>query len=663
MNVTELARQLKIPTSEFRELLPRLGFDIGRKAIKIDNVVAQKIIKKFHAEPDLIAELRGEQDQPATEEPGETAAVPKKEIAVPPTITVRDFAEMLHTPVAMVIQELMKNGILANLNEQIDYETASIIAQDFGFQTQPQEETSDTGQDSAEIESMLKSDDEVLQERPPVIVVMGHVDHGKTQLLDTIRKENIIASESGGITQHIGAYQVNQRDKTLTFIDTPGHEAFTAMRSRGARVADIAILVVAADDGIKPQTEEAIQIINNAKLPFVVAINKIDKPEADIEKVKQQLAHKNLLPEDWGGQIITVPLSAKTGEGVPILLDNLVTLADVEKDRIQADPNRPAVGTIIESRIDKGEGPVATAIIKTGTLHRGDTVRVGNVVGKIRLMKDYKGETAAQAPPSMPVKILGLKDAPDVGDFLQVVTDGQSIKQMMKSVEKKTKAYRDKQAWQRQTIQTDEEESDDRQPGINIMLKTDVLGSQEAIMQSLETLGTDDVPVRIVQKGLGNITETDVLQAEGTQSLIYGFNIKATPQAEELAGEKDVTIKQYTIIYDLIDDVKQQVEERKPIKREIIELGRAKVLAIFRTEKDHSIVGCLITKGKFTVDASVRILRNNHKVGTGTIKQLKKGQGDVSEIPSGTECGVQLQGVKNIREGDIVEAYTEELHK
>ncbi len=685
MNVTELARKLKITTNQLLDILPQIGFDIGRKAIKVDVKVAQKIIKKFKEQPQLLEEIRHKKtDEPAVE--AEEVTTEKKDISIPPVITVRDFAAMLNKPVAAVIQELMKNGILANLNEQIDYETASIIAEDFGFQT-TQEKTQATDKKEEEnIEKLMHDKNSQGQPRPPVVVVMGHVDHGKTQLLDTIRKTNIVGGESGGITQHIGAYQVTApakkeapsqtksdkkrippqaRDdlaqRSITFIDTPGHEAFTAMRSRGARVADIAILVIAADDGIKPQTEEAINIINNAKLHFVVAINKIDKPEADVEKVKQQLAQKNLLPEDWGGKIVCVPVSAKTGQGIDDLLESLVLVADMEKDHITANPGQPAIGTIIESNIDKGEGPIATAVIQTGTLHRGDTVKVGQVVGKIKNMKDFLGQEVQTAPPAMPVRILGLKDVPEVGDFLQALPKGASLKKIMKDLQNKQKAYRDKQTWQKVKA-SENSNKNHNEKTVSIILKTDTLGSQEAIMQSLETLGTEDVKVRIVKKGLGNINDVDVLQAESTGAMIYGFNVNTDMRVTEIAKEKEIPLQVYRIIYDLIDNVQQEVKKRKTVTVERIELGRAKILAIFRTEKKHMIVGVSVTKGKVETGAKAIILRDKQKIGEGTIEKIQQSKEEVESVAAGSECGLQFKGPTIIQENDFLEIYKEEIH-
>ncbi len=659
MNVTELARRIKVSPNEMRDLFPRLGYDIGRKAIKVDDAVAHKIIEMVEQDSSIIDQYRREQ-QPEEEIIESATSTDKQTLPMPAVITVRDFAGLVQKPVTTVIQELMKNGILANLNERIDYETASIIAEDFGYKPVPQDESQTTKNDANTEEKPALGKGAV--SRPPIVVVMGHVDHGKTKLLDTIRKANVIASESGGITQHIGAYQAEKSGKTITFIDTPGHQAFTAMRSRGARVADIAILVVAADDGLKPQTEEAIQIIQSAKLPFIVAINKIDKPEADPEKVLNQLAQKNLLPESWGGKIMTVNVSAKTGEGIDALLDSVLLVADVEQEHIMANPNDPAEGTVIESHIDKGEGPVATIIIRNGTLHRGDAVQVGTAVGKVRAMKNHLGKEITDAPPSTPVKLLGLKGVPEVGDTLHIADDEASLKKIQKQLQQKERAYRDTQTW-RQVRAASEDEDDDTAKEVHVILKADTLGSQEAILQSLETIHAKDVRVSVVKKGLGNITDVDVLEAESVGARIYGFNVKVNQNAQELADEREVPIRTDSIIYNLIDDVQEQVNALVTYEKVRVDLGRAKVLAIFRTEHSTMIIGGLVTKGKLVKDAKATVLRNDLSVGDVTITELKQGRETVSEIPAGTECGIALKGSTNIAEGDFLDVYTEELKK
>src|SRR3989338_3710667 len=419
MNATELARKLKIPTKELLEILPAVGFDIGRRAIKIDNRQAQKIIEQW---PRLLAEYKEKLAAvAATEEVVETKTEGPKKIAIPAVIRVRDFAQKLAIPLSKVMADLMKNGVLSSMNEEIDFDTASIVGQDLGFEVVSDNQSS--GQEeknkSETLETLLAETDKTkLKMRAPVVVIMGHVDHGKTKLLDAIRKTNVMEGESGGITQHIGAYQVETEHKgakkTITFLDTPGHEAFKAMRSRGGQIADLAILVVAADDGLKPQTLESLAIIQKEKLPFIVAINKIDKESADIERVKKELTEVNILPEDWGGKTITAPISALKGQGIKELLDLALLVADMEE--LKADASGTAVGTIIESHIDKGEGPVATVLVQAGTLNREDLLIVGPVAGKVKALKDWNGADVDRATPGMPVKILGLKNLPEVGE-------------------------------------------------------------------------------------------------------------------------------------------------------------------------------------------------------------------------------------------------------
>lgn len=658
MNVTELARKLKILTPQLREIMPRLGFDIGRRAIKVDDRVAEKIIQKYKKNPELFKNLtQPKVSEKETKEKEETVKK-SKILELPEAITVRDFATLLQKPVTDVIQELMKNGILANLNERIDYETATIIAEDFGLKTtQRQERKIDSS--TIKIEELLKEDKKNLQSRPPVIVVMGHVDHGKTKLLDAIRRTDVVAQEAGGITQSIGAYQVKRKNKLLTFIDTPGHEAFITMRSRGARIADIAILVVAADDGIKPQTREAINIIQSAELPFIVAINKIDKPESDIEKVKQQLAQHNLLSEDWGGKTICVPVSAQANKGIDDLLEHLLLVAEMQAEKIKANPKREALGTIIESHIDKGEGPVATVLIQAGTLSTGDVVKVGEVVGKIKAIKDFAGKNIDKATPSMPVKILGLKDIPEVGDILQVEKGELSLKEILKKQKAKVKTF--KETLPITIKKTKEEDKEEKKiKKLNIVMKANTLGSQEAILQYIEKIQLEDLKVKVTKKGLGNITEADVLEAASAGSIIYGFNILVGQQIEEIARENNVAIKNYQVIYELIDDVKKEAEKLLAPEVIKIELGRIKVLAIFRTEKKSMIIGGQVTKGKIENDSKAIVLRNKEKITEGNITQLQSAKQDVSEVAAGSECGIRFEGPTVIQVDDILEVYKEE---
>lgn len=654
MNVTELARKLKIPSKELLEILPVVGFSIGRRAIKIDNRQAQRIIERW---PDLLAKYKETTGADEVEEAVEDdKPVEVIKVAIGSYIRVKDFAEKLGIALPKVMAELMKNGVLSSMNEEIDFDTAAIVGEELGFEIEAGSDTAEAEKRTVnKLETLLVSDKTKAQARPPVVVVMGHVDHGKTKLLDAIRETNVIEGEAGGITQHIGAYQAEKKGQLITFIDTPGHEAFTTMRSRGARVADVAILVVAADDSIQPQTKESIKIIKSAGIPMVVAINKIDKPEANIEKVKQDLSGINLMPEEWGGKTIVVPISAKAGTGLDDLLDMVLLVAETEKDKIQADPSAGAVGTIIESHIDKGEGPVATVLIQNGTLKRGDLAQVGDAFyGKIRGMKDFQGNDVDEAPPSMPVKVLGLKAAPSVGDILQVSTDT--------SKRRKVNKYKlTQQAVDYTKAKETEAEAKKGVKTLNVVLKADFLGSLEAIIASLTALDHSEVVVNIVSKGLGNITENDVERAVSGQAWLVGFHVKPTAAAITLAKDKDVEIKQYDIIYKLIEDVAKRMEEL--LSPEVIrtDLGRLKVVALFNKAKDSVVVGGKVTKGKVAINAKVDVMRGTRKITTGTIAQLQANKVDVNEVVMGSECGMKIEGKPTIEIDDNIEVYLEEV--
>ena len=499
--------------------------------------------------------------------------------------------------------------------------------------------------------------------RPPVVVVMGHVDHGKTTLLDAIRETHVVESEAGNITQHIGAYQAEHKDKVITFIDTPGHEAFTAMRSRGAKIADIAILVVAADDGIQPQTKEAIKIIEAAKVPFLVAINKIDKEEANIERIKQDLAGLNLIPEDWGGKTICVPVSAKNSEGIDELLEMVLLLADMEKEKIVANPDRCAVGTVIESHVDKGEGAVATILVQMGTLQKNNILSIENTLyGKVRSMKDFRGNLIDSAAPGTPVKIAGLKVAPEVGDILEVK---ESLKECTSKI-KQTYAKKDKPVVKKEA----ETEGETKKKKLNIVLKTDVLGSLEAVLASLEKFDYEDIGVDIISRGLGNITEADILRGEAVGASVFGFDVLLPPKVEEFARDKGVKVKTFKVIYDLIDEIKKDLEDLLEIEIVTTELGKMEVLAIFRTESSKMIVGGKVSDGKIVFDpkgkgeTKIRITRNEGgarmEMGIVLMTQLQAGKVDVKEVEKGEECGIKFKGKTTVKVGDILEIYKEE---
>ncbi|MEK7623875.1 MAG: translation initiation factor IF-2, partial [Patescibacteria group bacterium] len=589
-------------------------------------------------------------------------------VSLPSLITVRHFAERLQLPVTAVMTELMKNGILANQNQNIDYDTAAIMAEELGFT--PKREEGGSAVDTSKEESRASAIEAALQKaknlepRAPVIVVMGHVDHGKTTLVDTIRKANIASGESGGITQHIGAYQTIWKDpksaeqRALTFIDTPGHEAFTVMRSRGAKVADIAILVVAADDGVKPQTEEVIQIIRAAKLPFVVAVNKIDKTGADVTRVKRELADRGIQPEDWSGDVPFVEISAKNNLNIDKLLDVLLLVADLNTATIQADPHIPAVGTIIESHVDKNAGPVATVLVQSGTLRKNDALVVNNeIYGKVRAMRDYRTELIEVAPPSTPAQILGFKVAPEVGDILDIGTLSTA-----KNIDVKAKRTLQTGA-EKTTVTREERESGEEEKvkkTLNLVIKADVLGSLEAIIGSLEKIHHDEVGVKIIGKGLGNISVDDVAKAEAGNGMLIGFHVNAAPDADAAIREKSLPFLRYKIIYDLINWVKDELEKMLPKETTVKEVGIFKVMQIFRTDKNSMIVGGRVEDGKVAKDTLTRVKRSGEVIGTGKISVVKSGKQEAKEIPSGSECGVQFDGKIKIETGDVLEIYTEE---
>lgn len=584
--------------------------------------------------------------------------MPETVIAIPATIVVRDFATKLGLPVTTVTSELIKNGVMASLNQEIDFATAAIIAEDLGKKVvQSTEPVEDTSAVSA-IDAYLKEEAGTeLTARPPVVVVMGHVDHGKTSLLDTIRSTNVTAGEAGGITQKIGAYQITTHQRSVTFIDTPGHEAFGQMRARGAKIADVAILVVAADDGMKPQTVEARRMIDEAKLPYGVAITKADKPEANVERVKKELAEADILAEDYGGKIPVIAVSAKTKEGIDDLLESILLLADIDAKRLQVNPNRPAVGTIIESHVDPQQGPLASVLIHTGTLRIGDEVIVGQVFGKIRSLKNDMGKVVKEAQPSTPVQILGLKAAPQVGDILRVAPDE------VKDLKKKVKSHQMTRHLQTVVSRTsagpltkEEEEEKKKVQKLFVILKTDTVGSAEAILESLNKLPSQEVSVEIVQRGLGIISEADILRAEAAKAMVYGFNVLVSPKAEQLARSKSIDIVASKVIYDLIDDVTKRLEEMLVPSTEVQEIGRLKILGVFRTEATFQVIGGKVTSGQLQLGATVDILHQDATIAHGTITQLQLNKQNTKEVPTGSECGMKVEGITGASVGDSLVA-------
>jgi translation initiation factor IF-2 len=667
MNVTELARKLRTTTSELFVVLPEHGIDIGKRAIKIDDHLAARVVRewsRWKQERERAAKASREKS-----EIEKAVAASGGSIKLPRVVNVKDFAARVNLPVTRVIGELMKNGILASMNERIDFETASIIAEDLGFKIEPEAESATVESGSQNMEeklSALLSKDgsgKEMEVRPPVVVVMGHVDHGKTKLLDAIRSTDIVAKEAGGITQHIGAYQVSVpvkseasakgKKKTLaerkiTFIDTPGHEAFMTMRSRGARIADVAILVVAADDGVQPQTLEALEIIEAAKIPFVVAVNKIDKSDADIEKVKRQLAERNVQAEDWGGKIPFIPVSAKDGKNIDALLEMILLVADLNKEKLMADPARRAVATVVESHVDKNEGIVATVLVAGGTLKVNDYLAIDKTLyGRVRALRDWNGRLVTSAVPGMPVKLIGLKGAATVGDVISVPAEIKSLEKDIKEVSRavfKTVS----------TTSAAPAEGVEGKLTFKLVVKTDVLGSLEALTGSFEKFQHPEVGVEVVSKGLGNVTEADVIRAETTGARIYGFNVLIPPHVANFAREKKVIIKTAKVIYDLLDDAKEELQKLLPEEVIKTELGKAKVLAIFRTEKNAMIIGGVATEGHLENNVVVHLLRDGVEIEAGEAMELQSNKTAVKEVRGGSEFGVKIKIKPVIQPEDVL---------
>lgn len=573
----------------------------------------------------------------------------QKIVALPETVTVKKFAELLHVPVASVITELMKNKILATINEEIDFDTASIIASELGFQaTESTEEKAGTLtlEDLTKICATEKSESErPLESRPPIVTILGHVDHGKTTLLDTIRKANVAAGEAGGITQKISAYQVKKHGKLITFIDTPGHEAFSGMRERGVSIADIAILVVAADDGVRPQTKEVIQFINEKKLPVIVAINKIDKPDARPDRVKQELAEHGILFEDWGGEVICVEVSAKSGLNIDKLLESILLVAEVED--FKADAKRDGLAVVLESHLDPQKGPVATILVKTGTLKVGQDIIAGSAFGRVRRLEDFVGKSRESAGPSLPATLYGFGVVPQVNDVIQVVS-GKALARL-KSQEALLKDGEVKR------VAKKEDESIKR---LSIIIKADVQGSLEAIQQILGAIEHPEVRLEEVATGVGSITESDVKLAASAGARIYGFNVEPTSVAKRIAENVNVPIQSFNIIYKLVEAVKDAMSDLLPPEIIRTDHGNLSVLAIFKTGKRDMIVGGRVSSGKMIRKSKIEVKRDGEIVGEGSMTNLQKNKEPADEVGQGNECGVVFEGSTKIAVGDTLISFS-----
>ena len=572
-------------------------------------------------------------------------------VKIPDEIGVGELASRMKKTGAEVVKTLMKNGVMASLSDVIDFDTAAIIAEELGCKVEKEiivtieEKLIDTAEDK----------EEDLLPRAPVVVVMGHVDHGKTSLLDYIRNAHVAAGEAGGITQHIGAYQVEVQGKPITFLDTPGHEAFTAMRARGAMITDVAILVVAADDGIMPQTVESINHAKAAKIPVIVAINKMDKPEANPERIKEQLTKYELVPEEWGGETIICPISAKTGQGIDNLLEMVNLTAEMQE--LKANPNRSAHGAVIEARLDKGRGPVATLLVQNGTLHQGDIIIAGTAVGRVRAMTNARGEKLTEAGPSVPVEIIGMGEVPGAGDDFHAVADERMARELVEQRKHDQKMAASSPVGKVSLEDLFSQIKQGEMKDLNIIVKADVQGSAEAVKASLEKISNDEVRVRVIHCAVGAINESDVMLATTSNAIIVGFNVRPDSNAKESAARNKVDMRMYRVIYDCINEIETAMKGMLAPKFKEVELGQAEVRNVFRITGVGMVAGCYVTGGKMQRGAQMRLLRDNVVIYDGSIASLQRFKDSVKEVAQGYECGITFEKFQDIKEGDVIEAF------
>ena len=644
-------RKEKIDKNKLREEHSR----VATSRLRGMEISSEGLMDLYERESDLSRKSYGKKKNKTQKtEMKQTKIIPMTEVKLPETMTVKEFAEAIKKQASEVIKKLFSMGIMATVNQDIDFDTAYLIASEFGITAE--KEVVVTEEDILFDDSEDKEED--LVPRPPIVVVMGHVDHGKTSLLDRLRKTNVVEGEAGGITQHIGAYKVKVKDREVCFLDTPGHEAFTAMRARGAQITDIAIIIVAADDGIKPQTIEAIDHAKAAGVSILVAINKIDKPGANVERVKQELLEVGLVPEEWGGDTICVPISARTGEGIDTLLEMLLLIADM-KD-LKANPNKQAKGTVIEARLDKKRGTVVSMLVQRGQLNVGDTIVVGDMVSKIRAMKDDKGRAVKSAGPSTPVEILGLSHVPETGEVFYEVENEKVAKQL---IEKRIAKHRMELIKQGSKITLDDLFGQIKQGKIkelNIIIKADVQGSVEALKDSLLKLSNDEVRVRIIHASTGGIKESDVTLASVSNAIIIGFNVRPESAAEAQAKKEKVDMRLYSVIYDAINDVETALKGMMPKKYKEVLYGRAEVRKIFKITGVGTVAGCYVKSGKIVRGAMVRLVRDSIVLLEIKIDSLRREKDDVKEVAEGYECGIKLENYSDIKEGDIFECFVME---
>jgi translation initiation factor IF-2 len=585
-----------------------------------------------------------------------------KTIVLPNSITVRELAQQIETSPIQVIKVLMANGVMANINQQVDFDTAAIVASELGYEaiveTYEEEEIKEVGEIPVWRQMIMDENPKELVSRPPVVTILGHVDHGKTTLLDAIRHTNVAGGEAGGITQHIGAYQVEHKAQLITFLDTPGHAAFTAMRSRGAQGADIVILVVAADDGVMPQTKEAIAHAKAARVPIIVALNKIDRPDANPDFAKKQLSENGLVPDDWDGDTMVVPVSAKLRTGIEDLLEAILLTS--EGMTIKANPNGKKIGTIIEAEIDRSKGVMSTLLVQNGTVNSGDIIVAGSSYGRIRAMFDFKNKPIRKAGPSTPILIMGMNDVPQAGDVFRVVG---STKEALSIVTARKQAFKDSRfAAPKATLEelfTRVQSGEEKE--LRLIIKADVQGSLEPIMNSLNDLASKEISINILHAETGNISENDVMLASASTAIIVGFNVTADTSAKRMAETEGVSIRMYQIIYRLIEDVEKALKGMLEPEYVEVVIGKADVLAIFKIQKIGAIAGCRIAAGEFKRNAKAKVVRNEEVIYEGEINSLKHEKDDVREVRTGFECGIGLKGFSEFQVGDTILCYTREL--
>ncbi|MDD4078387.1 MAG: translation initiation factor IF-2 [Eubacteriales bacterium] len=665
MRVYELARELKLDSKEILKVSTDLGFEVKNHMSNLDSGQVQAVRKALAkpAEKSRPAKPKSSQTAQAKQAPSplpaevrqEKRPEPKAKIPVmisPAGHSMAELEQLFNLPATQLIKALMSLGVMASINQQLDTDTVEILAAQVGIETEVEKTSEELKQQR--FAAMKTSSAEDAVERSPVVTVMGHVDHGKTSLLDFIRSANVTAGEAGGITQHIGAYQVVHNGKTIVFLDTPGHEAFTAMRARGTKITDIAILVVAADEGVMPQTIEAMNHAKAADVPIIVAINKMDKPGANPEKVKQQLSNHGLMPEEWGGDTIFSEVSATSGAGIDNLLEMILLSAEMME--LKASPNRLAEGTVIEAKIDKGRGPVATILIQQGTLNVGDSIVCGSAFGKVRAMFNDRGQRLHSSGPSVPVEILGLSDVPPAGEIFQAVADDKTAR--TEALDYSQEQRETSMARTRVSLEDIFKQMEESQvKELNLLLKSDVQGTTEALKQSLNKIKVQDIKVNIIHDGVGGINQSDVSLASASGAIIIGFNVRPDTQAQRLAEEEDVEIRLYRVIYDVIDDVRLALKGLlEPEFKEKV-MGRVEVRNTFRHSKLGTIAGCYVIDGKVTNRALGRLLRDGVIIYEGKLSSLKRFKDDVKEVSSGYECGIMLENYNDIKEGDQIEAY------